>query len=219
MNKELFLILGNISSLLILVPVLFSIAKYKLLNKIQVRLCYLLILVLIVEIISNVLWHKKINNLPVFHFYAIIEFILIINIYRTVLSKMFSKKFFFFLGLGFIAFGIINTIFFQSLFTFNSNVTTTMGLIVIFLSLSYYYSLLKEVKYSALEINPMFWISSGFLIYFSSNLILFFINNTLFKGVSEASRIVWGLHAIVNMVLIIFYTIAIWVNPEKKQLH
>ena len=219
MSKELFQILGNISSLVILVPLLFSVFKYRLLDHIQIKLFYLIVLVLIVELISNVLWHKKINNLPIFHFYTVIEFLLIINIYSSVLSKMFSKKFFAVLGVVFTVFAVINTIFFQGLKTFNSNVTTMLSLFVIFFALIYFYSLLKEVKYSALETNPMFWINSGFLIYFSSNLILFFINNTLFEGINEASRIVWGLHAVVNIVLIIFYTVAIWVNPNKKLLH
>ncbi|MBQ4819895.1 hypothetical protein [Aquimarina sp. MMG016] len=153
--------------------------------------------------------------MPLYHFFTAIQFLLIVHIYRTVLSKIFSKLFFIIISIGFIVFAIINTLFFQNLNTFNSNVTTLMGFLVIFFSLSYFYALLKEVKYSVLEKNPMFWINSGFLIYFSSNLILFYMNNTLFKGTAEASLTLWGLHAIVNIVLTLFYTIALWVNPKK----
>ncbi|WP_299313302.1 hypothetical protein [uncultured Aquimarina sp.] len=215
MNKELFDGLRLISSFIVVIPLILSVVKIKLLNKVQLRLLYLLIVVFIVEFISNILWYKKMNNLPLYHFYAVIEFVLIINIYRIVLSKIFSKQVFIILGVAFTIFAIMNTLFFQNLNTFNSNVTTLMGLLVIFLALSYFYALLKEVKYSALETNPMFWINAGFLIYFSSNLILFFINNNMFKGSTEASYLVWGLHAIVNIVLTIFYTIALWVHPKK----
>ncbi|MDH7446206.1 hypothetical protein [Aquimarina sp. 2201CG14-23] len=215
MNEEFFKFLGNVSSFIVIVPLLLAIYRFKKLNTVQIRLLYLLVLVLIVEFISNMLWRKKINNLPVYHFYAIIEFLLIINIYRAVLSKTFSKQFFIVLGISFTVFSVVNTLFFQNLNTFNSNATTLLGVVVIFLALSYFYTLLKEVKYSALETNPMFWINAGFLIYFSSNLILFFINNNMFKGSTEASYLVWGLHAIVNIVLMLFYTFAIWVNPKK----
>ncbi|WP_438426022.1 hypothetical protein [Aquimarina macrocephali] len=215
MSKE-FYILGNISSFIVVVPLLLSIYKFRSLSKVQVKLSYLLILVFVVEIISNILWRKKINNLPLYHFFTVIHFLLIINIYRKVLSQTYSKLFFIVLGIGFTIFAIINTIFLQGLMTFNSNATTLMGAIIIFLALSYFYALLKEVKYSALETNPMFWINSGFLIYFSSSLILFFMNNTLFKDSTEASFIVWGLHAIINIVLAIFYTVAIWVKPKKE---
>lgn len=215
MSKELFDNLRLISSFAVAIPLLLSIVRLRLLDSVQIRLQYLLIVVFIVEFISNILWYKKINNLPLYHFYAVIEFLLIINIYRTLLSGLFSKLFFIILSVGFIIFSLINTLFFQDLHTFNSNVTTVLGVLVIFIALSYFYALLKEVKYSSLERNPMFWINSGFLIYFSSNLILFYVNNSLFKGVTEASHIVWGLHAIVNIVLTIFYTIALWVYPKK----
>lgn len=215
MSKELFQILANISSFMIVIPLILSGYKFKALYKIQTKLFYLIILTFIVELIANLLWRNKMNNLPIYHFYTVFELLLILNIYITVLKHPFSKKFFVFIGIGFTVFAIINTLYFQDLTTFNSNTTTLLGILVIFLALSYFYTLLKEVKYSALESNPMFWINSGFLIYFSSNLTLFFINNNIFKGSTEASYLVWGLHAIVNIILIVFYTIAVWVNPKK----
>ncbi len=215
MNKELFENITIIASLVLLVPLLVSVLKLKLLNRTQKKLLVLILITVLVEIISWVLWYKNINNLPLYHFYTPIQFLLIINIYKNKLSGLFSKYFFLVLGIAFILFSILNIVFFQDLNTFNSNTTTLLGILVIFFCLSYFYTLLKEVKYSALETNPMFWINSGFLIYFSSNLILFFINNTMFKGATEASFLVWGLHAIVNIVLTIFYTIALWVHPKK----
>ncbi|MEW7289718.1 hypothetical protein [Aquimarina sp. 2304DJ70-9] len=218
MSKDLFYSLRLISSFIVVIPLVLAVFKLKSLNKVQIKLLYLLIAVFIVEFVANIFWYQKLNNLPLYHFYAVVEFLLIVNIYKAELSKTFSKYFFVFLGIGFTFFAIINTLFFQDLYAFNSNVTTLLGLLVIFFALSYFYTLLKEIKYTSLETNPMFWINSGFLIYFSSNLILFFINNNLFKGNNEASHMVWGLHAIVNIVLIIFYIVAIWVNP-KKLLH
>ncbi len=197
-------------------PLVISIFRFKFFNFSQKRLLLLILVTVLVEVISRVLWDKRMNNLSVYHFYTIIEFLLIVNIYRKELSILFSKLFFTIMGILFTVFAIVNTLFFQDLNTFNSNATTVLGLLVIFFALSYFYALLKEVKYSALENNPMFWVNSGFLIYFSSNLILFFINNNLFKGGSnEAGYLIWGLHAIVNIVLTIFYIIALWVNPKK----
>ncbi len=197
-------------------PLVISIFRFRFFNFSQKRLLLLILATVLVEVISRVLWYKRINNLSVYHFYTIIEFLLIVNIYRKELSILFSKLFFKIMGILFTVFALVNTFFFQDLNTFNSNATTVLGLLVIFFALSYFYALLKEVKYSVLENNPMFWVNSGFLIYFSSNLILFFINNNLFKGASnEAGYLIWGLHAIVNIVLTVFYIIALWVNPKK----
>ncbi len=215
MTKEVFENITLVAFILLFLPLVVAIVRYKFLNSSQRKLSILVLCIVIVEITSRLLWYKKINNLPVYHFYIIIEFILIIYIYRDELSRLFPKLFFTILSIGFTIFSIGNTLFLQDINTFNSNATTLLGIIVIFLSLSYFYALLKEVKYSALEINPMFWINAGFLIYFSSNLILFFINNNMFQGSTEASYLVWGLHAIVNIVLTIFYTIALWVSPKK----
>lgn len=216
MSKELFGYLRLISSFAVLLPLLIALYKRNNMNTVQRKLALLLLVTLVTESISNVLWYQKENNLPVYHFYTVAEFILIINVYRTVLKKFFFKNFFALITIIFISFAVLNTIFFQSLKTFNSNVTTLLGFIIIFLTLSYFYKLLKEVKYGMLESNPMFWLNSGFLIYFSSNLILFYINNSMFKEANEVSYLFWGLHAIVNIILTVFYTIAIWVNPKKQ---
>lgn len=215
MSKELFDNLTLAASFFLLAPLLISIFRFRSFNFLQKGLFFLVLVTVVVEIISWILWYKLINNMPLYHFFTVIQFLLIVNIYRTVLSKIFSKLFFIIISIGFVVFAIFNTLFFQDLSTFNSNVTTLIGFLVIFFSLSYFYTLLKEVKYGALEKNPMFWINSGFLIYFSSNLILFYMNNTLFKGAAEASLTLWGLHAIINIVLTLFYSIALWVNPKK----
>lgn len=216
MKKDLFFILGNVSTFIVVIPILISVVRFKLLSAIQLKLVHFLILVLIVESISNILWRKKINNLPIYHFYTIIEFLLIIRIYWNTLSQLFSKRLLIGVSIIFVVLAVLNTMFFQSIYVFNSNITTLLSILVILFSLSFFYKTLKDVEYTALEKNPMFWINSGFLIYFSSNLILFFINNYLFEGSTEASFLIWGLHAIVNIVLIIFYTIAVWVNPRKQ---
>jgi len=218
MSKEFFDNLSLISSFIVIVPLLLAVFKLKRLIEIQTKLLYLLIIILIVEAISSILWNQKINNLPLYHFYTAIEFLLIANIYMTALSGIFSRLFFLIISVVFTVFAVVNTIFFQDLYTFNSNVTSVLGVLVIFFAMSYFYALLKEMKYRALETNPMFWINSGFLIYFSSNLILFYINNSLFKESTEASYLVWGLHAIINIVLTVFYTIAIWVKPREQLL-
>jgi hypothetical protein len=216
MSKEFFGNLSLISSFAVILPLLLALWKYHRLSKMQRKLVYLLITILVVESISNVLWYQKINNMLVYHFYTIIEFVLIVNIYKDELNKLFSKRFFYILVAAFTLFSIVNMYSFQNLWTFNSNATTLLGVLVIFLSLSYFYALLKEVKYSSLEQNPMFWLNAGFLIYFSSNLILFFINNSMFKTANEVSHLVWGLHAVVNIVLTFFYTISIWVSPKQQ---
>jgi drug/metabolite transporter (DMT)-like permease len=216
MSETLFGYIRLISSLAVLLPMCIALWKHRRWSQIQRKLVYLLVAIFIVEAIANILWYQKKNNLPVYHFYSIAECILILNLYKDALKKMFSAYFFRILGIIFTVFALVNMFYFQKLTTFNSNVTTTLGFLVIFLCLCYFYALLKEETYSPLEKKPMFWINAGFLMYFSSNLILFFINNSMFTKASEVSYLVWGLHAIVNIILILFFTIAIWIQPKQQ---
>ncbi|MEM6719756.1 MAG: hypothetical protein AAF611_10595 [Bacteroidota bacterium] len=216
MSKELFGYLRILSSFAVLLPLCIALWKHRRFVAIQRKLVYLLIAILMVEVITNALWYQKKNNFFVYHFYSIAECILIVNLYASALKKLFPKHFFTGISVLFTVFAIVNMLYFQGLSAFNSNVTTTLGFLVIFLCLCYFYALLKEEKYSPLEKKPMFWVNAGFLIYFSSNLILFFINNSMFSKASEVSFLVWGLHAIVNIILILFFTIAVWVNPNQR---
>lgn len=216
MSKEFFGNLSLISSIAVILPLCIALWKYRRLQPVQQKLLYLLVTIFVVEAVANILWLQKENNHPVYHFYSIIEFGLILYLYKDALKRLFSARFFIVLWIVFAVFAIVNMSFFQSLSTFNSNVTTLLGFLVIFLSLSYFYALLKQETYSPLERKPLFWINAGFLIYFSSNLLLFFINNSMFTEADEMSHLVWGLHAIVNIILIIFFTIAVWVNPNQN---
>lgn len=216
MSEEFFGYLSFISSLLVIFPLCLALWKYRRLEAVQQKLLYLLVTIFTVEVIANVLWFQKENNLPVYNVYSMLEFLLILNLYKDGLKRLFSTHFFMVLGIVFTVFALLNMCFLQGIKTFNSNVTTTLGFIVIFLSMSYFYALLKEEIYSPLDKKPMFWINAGFLIYFSSNLILFFINNSMFTKPDAVSHLVWGLHAIVNIILMLFFTIAIWIHPNQR---
>ncbi len=197
-----------------LIPLIIGSFKYKYLSKSQTWLFYLLIATAVTEVISNFLWYQSINNFPVFHVFTIFQFIFIIGIYKIELRSVFSKNLFNIALIIFVAFAIINSIWLQSIYAFNSNTITIVSYVTLFFSLAYFYKLLKEVKYEALEKTPMFWLNIGFLIYFSSNLLLFFLNDYLPKG-SPSMYLVWSAHAVVNIILNIFYTIALWIKAAE----
>jgi len=206
--------IGVILLIIILLPLVLAFFKRKRLTALQKKLAYLISLTAIFEIVSYLLWHNVINNHPLYHFYSIFEFWLILHIFRSNLGKWFSTRFVFILGIGFTLFAIGNMLFLQSLFEFNSNVTTTSGAIIILLCLISFYELLKAPTYSALHLNPLFWISAGFILYFSSNLVLFYFSSRI-NLTHEEGFIIWGLHSLFNCILIFFYTIALWIQPQK----
>ena len=131
MSEQMFKNLTLVAFILLFVPAVIFLVRSKVLAAVQKKLAILVLVTLLVEVISRILWYKKINNLPIYHFYTVIEFLLILNIYKEPLRKVFDVKYLVIIGVGFTGFAILNTIFFQDLFTFNSNVTTLMGLLVV----------------------------------------------------------------------------------------
>lgn len=210
-------LIKNISFILlfvILLPLFVAVFRRKMLTRVQRRLAYLVLLVAAFEMTSYLFWYNAVNNHPLYHFYSVFEFWLVLNIYQISLGKWLTSKVILLLGTAFTFFAIGNVIFLQDLTEFNSNVTTTSGIIIIFLSLVSFFQLLTKRSHSSVFSDPQFYINSGFLIYFSSNLVLFFISSRVTLSLEE-SYLIWGIHSIINCILIIFYTIALWIRPKE----
>lgn len=214
MNEEFLKSLSVTVTFLVLLPLIVAVFRRKKLIDVQRKLAYLIVVLAITEFLSYVLWYRNIGNYPVFHFYSILEFWLVLNIYRLSLRRWLTPTVVLTAGIVFTAFALLNMLYLQDLFEFNSNVTTTSGVLIIFLSLFSFFQGLIKSTHSSLNRNPEFWINSGFLLYFSSNLVLFYLSNRIDLSMEE-SYMIWGVHSIVNCILIIFYTIALWIRPKK----
>lgn len=214
MDKGLFKILGSMSAYASMFPLCVGLYKFKKLNTTQHRIFYLVVALFITEMIALLLWYNAINNQPLYFCYSIIEFVLIVSIYKEKLPDIFPKTVFNSLYITFISFALINVLFFQDIFTFNSNVITVSAILYIILSLVYFYSLLNKSTYTPLEKSPVFWINTGILIGFSSNILVYLVSNNVKLSLNETYTL-WGCHAIVNIVFIIFITIALWIYPER----
>lgn len=155
------------------------------------------------------------NNLFLLHIFTIIEFALIALIYQGSLKVFKRKNIMYGLIAGFSIYSILNSLFHESIFQFNAYARAIEALIIISISLLYFYSTLKNMTEKHLERSPIFWVSAGSLLYFSSSLFIFIYSNILF-GDNRNSITIWGLHAIMSIIHYIFYTIALWVKPQNQ---
>lgn len=180
----------------------------------QLLLLSLIIISGLVELIGRMLWQKSMNNLFLYHFYTIIEFLLLGALYARNLAGLIKPFYMKVLIAAFVMFAVANTIFFQSLKEFNSNVTFVESLLLIVLSLAYFYKLLRDMNHRKLERVPMFWINMSVLTYFSGALLLFHVTNELFTFPKEEIAMLFSTHALFNIVHYLLYGIALWVKPE-----
>lgn len=201
---------------LVALCLLIGILRFKALNTEQRILFTLIGLTGLVELTSRILWMNKISNLFLYHIYAVVEFSLLSILYVRHLKGLIKPVYIEVVIAGFVLFAILNSIFFQSLRQFNSNVTFTECLLLIILSILYFYKLLRDLNHKKLEYEPMFWISMSVLTYFSGALILFHVANDLIP-IPEKERVaVWGVHALFNIVHYLLYGVALLVHPDTK---
>lgn len=213
-NKDLFTILAFIPQGLILLCIISGLFRWKSLGKGQKLLFAILAITGLVELVSELLWRKGGNNYPIFHIYALLEFSILLLIYRSTFQKPIIKKGLKAMIFVFIAFGIINALFFQSVFEPNTNVITASSILLIGLSLGFLFRVLNDMRYDRLEKSAMFWINIGVLVYFSSSFALFTFGEQLVPFSIESTINVWTLHIFFNVLHYIAFCVALWMKPE-----
>jgi hypothetical protein len=106
---------------LILCGVITGLVLYRRLNRQLKFVCLLLCMTFISEIISRVLAIKIRNSNPEYHFYGVAECILLMGVLYHITPKDSRKKIISGVFIGLAVFSIVNSIFFQGLYEYNSN--------------------------------------------------------------------------------------------------
>jgi len=211
-------ILTEIATILLyafVIPLIISVFKFKHLSKELKVLSYYLYLSAISEITAQILASYFSNNLPVFHVYTIAEFFLLGYIYHLILKDN-LKNLVLYIIAGFTIFSIINSLFIQKITEFNTYARTVENILLILLSIIYFYTVLKDLKIKRLSKEPMIWINMGVLFYFSCSLFLFIFSNILLNLSMKINDVMWFVHGIFNLTLYLFITIALWLAPKKQ---
>lgn len=153
------------------------------------------------------------NQAIIYLIFSLIEYGILSYIFASGIRPFLSSSFFWSMSVFFFLFFLFEIIFLSGIARFNAYSTAIESLIIIAYALIFFYKTLKELKIRHLEQEPLFWLSTGVLLYFSSSFFIFLFTNY----VSSSNRvlfIIWGIHAIFNILLNVFYSIAIWVKPS-----
>lgn len=165
---------------------------------------------------STGLWLFEMNNLFIGHFYVVLQTLLIMKIYQLLNQGSAIEKgitigmYVFFLA------GIFLTVFVEPLIGFNPIGRMIAALILVSLSLLYFFKLLSGPTDIRLEKTPMFWFNSGVLLYFFCTLFIFVFS--IYVPTNKALNIpVWVLHSILFWIFFILCSIAVWVSLRRTQ--
>lgn len=218
MNTFINLILEFVS-IPIYAVVIYAIVVYRNLNRELRIFTYFIFLSGLIELTSTFLWYNRINNFPLLHFYVAAGFLIQIWFYFEVLKKFINKKLIWTLGILFTAFTISNSIFFESIYSFNSNALTVQSILVIILSISTYMLFLNDIvkrETDIMLIKSLSWINSGLFIYYTSSLLIFYLGDFFTKNYSVIlNQYTWAVHSLFLIVMYFCFFVGLWKRPRK----
>jgi hypothetical protein len=139
--------------------------------------------------------------------YTILEFFVFGLFYAWLFRK--SSKDSRILVVSSLILGIISIVF-LTIFQGFSNRMDSISLAIeatlfIFISVGYFYVMLNKMEFDNTFYNPIFWINSGILIYFSGSFFSF-----MFSAVKYPKFGIWVIHNAVHVIFMLFILVGFW---------
>lgn len=157
------------------------------------------------------------NNMPFFHVYILMECLFLLVLFHLMQSRKESRTSWILLGAGFTLIWLYNIFWGDGIWGYPSYIHALEALLLIGCSLHWFAQLLREKKVK----NPIrtfgFWTSTGVLIYFSGNLVLFFFSTFVAQQSGPVFDAIWGVHAILSILLYLIYTVAVLWGSKKVE--
>lgn len=168
----------------------------------------------IINLVVSILAYNKINNMPLFHIYTMLEFVCIILFFIALYNNRTYRIVAAIVVILFLFLAIINSIIVQSLFIFNTHSRSLEALIIICYCIYYYYTQIKKeelVLYTAKNLYV-----TGFFIYFCSAFIIFMMSNITLGISKELNWILWNIHAFMVLIMYVFISIGLYLGKISR---
>jgi hypothetical protein len=207
----------HFTSFLIFLPTLIGLYLFKkLIKEFQVLTIYLFLFGL-VELSNYILGQQQIKTIFILHLFIPVEFMFLAYIFQLNFDNWLSKKIVILIIFFFTLLSILNSIFLQSIDSFPSYTRYLESILLILLSLTYFYQVFTELKVEKLWEEGMFWFSTGLLIYYSGTMILYLSSNYLMKTVDmKLFAFFFNLvQSVCHFLMYSLFTVAIWKGQKK----
>ncbi|WP_157585729.1 hypothetical protein [Runella zeae] len=165
---------------------------------------------IVIEILRNI---KEIdlNTVFLYNIHCMVNFWLISYLYAQLLTGKFWQYFIIVSNIFFIIFTLYDfeTVSNWNTIHFNRFSYQLAGAFAIILLLQYFFQLLKKLEVPRLSNFPLFWFSSGALIYYAGTFFMYLAINS-FNGNPDLGKLYWPIDAILSIAFNILATVAIW---------
>jgi len=219
MTLETYIGIRNISSYSVLLPLaLFAIAVYRRKQPGSVWLLGVLLIVSgLADLLSFLIYtHYHINPNPIVSAYGLLQFLILMLIYRREYTRVALKRLADVVMFAFTIFAVVNFWFIQGVHALNTYLFTVSSVVLMIFCLLYFYQIIQELPEPYIERMVMFWIGAGVFFYFGSNLFLFLTVDRYVLKADGNFLLSWGLHNGSNTVKNVIFSIAFYVALAKE---
>jgi hypothetical protein len=201
----------------VIVATVVGVTRFKRLLPTLRGVAVLVICELFIEVLSRIVAAWQGTNLFILSIDTLLEFTLLAWVYRRALAPSTTSRW---LGAVVVVFALGSLLTYlqpASFIRFNTLQRFVESLLVLSLTIQYFIKVIRELVIIRLERDPMFWVSVGLLVYFSSNVFIFISSNYVVQRSEALSMKLWIIHAILYMVLNSFYAVALWITPSTRK--
>ncbi|MCJ8210726.1 hypothetical protein MUY27_13495 [Mucilaginibacter sp. RS28] len=192
-----------------LLPIGAGFIYFNKLNKPLKALLAYLLMAFIMNVIGTTMAHYDINNLPALHLYTLLEAVFILLYYRYAFDSPVVNRWTTICIIFFSTACIINALFFQSIYEFNTN-TRPVGALMIIIFSAAYLAYQNSIPNRELVTSSGRIVAGGFLLYFCSAIFQFIFTEALRHTTPRSIRImIWDIHAALVFIMYMIFLIAI----------
>lgn len=209
--------IAEIAFYLPLLSALLSLVKWKSMNASQRWFTLLLWLIVLISFAGE-FWtlNFKQNNMPFFHVYILVEYLLLLQVFRLFFKGSIKDRIWLLLAVGFTLIWLVNVVFLEGWWAFPDYIHVLEILVLLVIILLWFRKMLMEKVIKKPERTFEFWICAGLLIYFSGNLILFIFPKFILDEGKQTFQAIWKFNSVLNILLYTIYTVALlWVKKTK----
>jgi hypothetical protein len=116
-----------------------------------------------------------------------------------------------FINVIYFAFALLNLFFIQKSGP-NSYGDTFQSIIIIVLSISFFFKLLKELPTFQVQKDPLFWVVSGFLFSCAGKLVIQSVTHYLIHVAKDNLIIVWTMHNFLSIIGTLLITYGVYIK-------
>jgi hypothetical protein len=150
------------------------------------------------------------NTAPIGHFYFPLAFFIMGMFFLVILKDFIKPAYILGLIISFEVLSLINVLFIQSLLEFPSLIGSIGAMILFLFSVAFFTKVMTEAKILKLAQDPLIWINSGVLIYYTANFIFYALLNYANSYSREFAVLMVIFFSYVNLLFYLLLAIGFW---------